>query len=636
MYLQRFLPYLAVGFFFSSVLFSDLVLSLESKSNKKNAHQLSKSDKKNLATKSSWLKLLHIRPGNLTSDILSSEFFLTPSSETFSAEVELDYTINAFLSSDEEDVDAQAHCLFPARFLWLSQFIHFEKKMDSCERLKKWAKLDDLRSVSLVMVSGYFGNPASSFGHTLLKINNHKHESRLGLLDLGVNYGALVPENEMTAVYILKGLFGGYQAGFSDKEYYSQDQIYSRTEFRDMWEYALNFNDFQNKLLVFHVWEIAGKKFQYFFLKQNCSYRLAELIELVTGEDLTSKNQLWFAPVELIHKIKDVDEGSVKKILHDPIFIPSDERILEREIAFLTESELDVFYAFIRRPSIPFIQNLSPKLREDYIVNTLLSYYKFKLVGTDDDRLLSELKQIKKQLLSLRLQMPVSHLDKPSVVNLRGPSSGSKPSRLSFSSNYNKYSNSYLGIEYSGFHYDTIGDNVLNGSSLVVFDLKMGFSQNQKAFLDNLVFVGASKNPSKSIYIPGESALSWDIGIGLRRESLNCLDCVAAYVKYAVGKSAALSSLGLVSIKMGVDYDLSQSRLALEPTFSLIINQQSDWGAQVDLKHLNAIDGDFKRSSIDVNFRYTVQPQLAFRFGFEQYFDGKDAYEASLSIEKRL
>ena len=100
--------------------------------------------------------------------------------------------------------------------------------------------------------------PASSFGHSLLRLNTEDGSASDGLVDLGVNFGALVPDGESTLVYVVKGLSGGYQAGFSDKPYYAHDLMYSRTEFRDMWDYALDLVDAERMMLVYHLWEIVG------------------------------------------------------------------------------------------------------------------------------------------------------------------------------------------------------------------------------------------------------------------------------------------------------------------------------------------------------------------------------------------
>ena len=217
-----------------------------------------------------WLRLLHFRltPHITThSDVITPEFFLThKNTQDITPKTELYATLQAFYQPITENEDPNAHpqCLFPARFYWLKQKLPLPQENlpnVQCPRLQQWAKFSSLDSVSLIMVSGYFGNPASTFGHLMVKLNNSEYKASSGdLLDQSINYGAKVPENEATPVYIMKGIFGGYLSSFSDKKFYTQDLAYSKHEFRDMWEYELNLNDKQNHLLVYHLWEMLGKQ----------------------------------------------------------------------------------------------------------------------------------------------------------------------------------------------------------------------------------------------------------------------------------------------------------------------------------------------------------------------------------------
>ena len=66
-------------------------------------------------------------------------------------------------------------------------------------------------------------------------------------------------------LYILKGLTGQYQSGYSDQYFYNQDLTYRDTEFRDMWEYELNLTEEEKELILLHIWEITAKKYDYYF-----------------------------------------------------------------------------------------------------------------------------------------------------------------------------------------------------------------------------------------------------------------------------------------------------------------------------------------------------------------------------------
>ncbi|MFP3681659.1 DUF4105 domain-containing protein, partial [Pseudomonas sp. SIMBA_041] len=82
--------------------------------------------------------------------------------------------------------------------------------------LKNCSKLPDAnQEISLILVSSYLKNPASSFGHVLVKTNTPidnanntnsdvRELSSEDLLNNSYNFGARIPENENGAMYALK------------------------------------------------------------------------------------------------------------------------------------------------------------------------------------------------------------------------------------------------------------------------------------------------------------------------------------------------------------------------------------------------------------------------------------------------
>ena len=56
--------------------------------------------------------------------------------------------------------------------------------------------------------------------------------------------------------YIARGY---YQSGFTNRAYYLQDQVYVRTEFRDVWEYELSLTPAENQRPAAHLWELVGR-----------------------------------------------------------------------------------------------------------------------------------------------------------------------------------------------------------------------------------------------------------------------------------------------------------------------------------------------------------------------------------------
>lgn len=203
-------------------------------------------------------------------------------------------------------------CLFPDRYFWLSKQIKLKNYTlypKFCTDLDKWYKDYETKSISVLFVGGYFDNPASVFGHNLIKLNSNDDE----LLDLSINFGAKIPKNENSIFYILKGLFGGYDARFSNKDFYTQDLIYSKNELREIWDYELNLTLDEIVLIKLHLWAMQENKlFDYYFLKENCAYQLASIIDLVIDMDLP-KNKPWYIPIEFIDKLYD-QKNRIKKI----------------------------------------------------------------------------------------------------------------------------------------------------------------------------------------------------------------------------------------------------------------------------------------------------------------------------------
>jgi len=292
-----------------------------------------------------WQKLLHIK--NKKSEIISNDFFISKEKNHLYKK-ELIETINAYTSNNLKKDNTHPLCKYPARYHWLSKkldFINYEVP-NYCTHLKKWSVYKNTQSISLMLVSGYLGNPASTFGHSFIKLNSKEAQNTNNLFDLSLNFGALVPDNEAIVKYIFKGIFGGYEAGFSDKYFYTQDLIYSHNEFRDIWDYELNLNTFEKQLIVFHLWEIVGKKFKYYFLDKNCAYRVSEIIELIKEEPIIQNAKYWYAPVETFHKLEEINKKT--PILKKVKYIPSSQKVIYTKYSMLEKIEKEFIIKAIK------------------------------------------------------------------------------------------------------------------------------------------------------------------------------------------------------------------------------------------------------------------------------------------------
>ncbi len=576
-----------------------------------------------------WRRLLHFRPGETKSEILSPDFFLDAGGNR-SAERELAATLTAFNNPD----DATAICRFPARFLWLSQYFDFGRSLGECTRLNTWAKTEKLRSISLILVSGYFGNPASTFGHSLLRINNADSTGRLGLLDMGINFGALVPANELAPVYIVRGLFGGYLAGFSDREYYSQDQTYSRTELRDMWEYELALSDFQQQLIVYHLFEIVGKKFQYYFLEENCAYRLAELIELALDRDLTSGFRTWYVPVELFHRLKAIEQKENRSILGDAKYIASDERLLYQAFLQLEPTAREASLEFIATDGKAELPDGLSDLERADMLNALISFYQYKTVNAKEGEG-DHFQHLRNQLLRDRLSYP-PRKQVLTVPVRRSPADGSRPSRIGVGVGDATGSGANVQLSFSAFHYDEIGNNTLEGSSLIVMDGRLGLTEDSTTYVHHLDLVRASKHTLHPFDLPGQSWFSWDLALGIKQQRLDCQDCTTGYANYGFGRTLAAGDTGQLHAKLFAEYMTREDAVILRPSLGYIFNASPRWAMQLAVARDFDVHNGERLWRASLLTRYSFGPDWEMRLAVDAESAGEFTREVSLGLFRRF
>ncbi|MBF0490992.1 MAG: DUF4105 domain-containing protein, partial [Candidatus Omnitrophica bacterium] len=189
--------FLSLSVFFNKVLqFLIILASLGLVSGAEASSQediLAKANTLDLAHHTTWLKLLHYEKGSSHSSVMTEEFFVSLQGRN-DPQVELEATIRAYFMPWGKDPNQSPRCRFPARYFWLSKQLSlpdYQLKDDRCINFEKWSLSDQVKSISVMLVSGYFGNPASTFGHAFLKFNTDSLDDQRGLFDLTLSYGAM-------------------------------------------------------------------------------------------------------------------------------------------------------------------------------------------------------------------------------------------------------------------------------------------------------------------------------------------------------------------------------------------------------------------------------------------------------------
>lgn len=402
-----------------------------------------------LSQKSTWLKLLYYDLDKKESDVISKDYFLAKDGRK-SPLKELKATIEAY---SEAFID-QNHstCRFPARYKWLSKQIELKNYKEinpKCKELIESIKETKIDSLSLMFVSGYLGNPASSFGHSFLKLNK-KGKNLNNLFDLSISYGADVPKNENIFSYIFKGLTGGYRASFSDKYFFSQDLIYSNNEFRDIWEYELDFSKEQIRFFQLHLWEILGKKLKYLFLNKNCGYQISKMLEVIEDETFVDSADFWFAPIETFHKLMQIDNSRINnKIVKSKKFHPSEEKKLYKRFQKLSKLEKKATTYLITKEMKENLNRFElTDLNKIDILDFVMNYYNYMITKSKEKK---KYKKLKREALLMRFLLPTKRESSFKFKNISEPDKDKKASLLSTTFNYTKEREKYLSIAFSPY-----------------------------------------------------------------------------------------------------------------------------------------------------------------------------------------
>ena len=585
---------------------------------------LNKAEELNLSNHPTWLRLLHYERGKTASVVLTDDFFLSPNGKS-DPKAELIETINQYFIPWSEDYNEHARCRFPARYFWLSKQLMLPDYClggEKCQRLETWGLFENVNSISLLLVSGYLGNPASTFGHALLKLNTENSDSKFDLFDLTLNYGAMLPDKENPISYIVRGLLGGYKGAFSDRYFYTQDLVYSRTEFRDMWDYNLILSDYERILLILHVWEIVGKNFNYYFLDKNCAYRLAELIELVIEEELLDDVILWYVPEQMFNSLKDIDRNRKDEgksgIIGSVKYIPSSQRVLYNQLKALKEDESNVVNNILREGIESLSIHLSKlsKEKQILILDSLLAYQQYRLVAEGKNSS-HERREAKDKILLTRLQLPIKKVKKIEIPELKSPAEGSRPMEIGLGYARKAEGDSFMRLTWSPYKRELVGSNSLDGNEIVIFDLAVGYhEEEQKVFIDNFDLIRIINLNTLSVKVADENPWSWQLRVGTTRieeEEEELYDgVISPGIGYALKWNIFVTGYGMVDMAAHTNYP--HIRLRPHFGFKLSFGDLNAWG--YGGIESNNYAGDFSevwggKIQYNLNKRYAVHFEIS-------------------------
>lgn len=508
-----------------------------------------------LSSNPTWHKLLSYEQsfnGSVQSTVQQRDYFIFDEGKT-NSKAELEATLRAFFLPITKDVNNHAVCRFPARFLWLKKQLKLSEKrlpVIDCLDFKKWTIGHSIQSVSIVFASGYMGNPGSYYGHVLLKLNSGESTNKSYLLDQTVNYGVIVPDTDDPFSYMVKGVFGGYEGGFSQISYDFHNKNYGEIELRDMWEYELSLSQYEVNFVVAHAWEVLGKTHTYFFFKENCVTRLAELLEVVDGVNVVPENPIFVLPQALIKKLA-VSRRNGEALIRAIKFHPSRQTKLYVKYSSLSNVQRNFVHNIVlnieglESPSFMSLDTVSQKA----ILATLLDYFEYaKSIDESGD---VKRKIYRQKVLSKRFQLtPGEHSIE--IKKNYPPHAGREASYIQIGLVSNQKQGEGFVFKLRPTYYDSLDadSGFPADSSLSMGALSLqSFSGEVRVREFNVVRIESVNSALTGL--PGDDGSSWKFALGLVQQNLSCSYCLTARLEADYGWTVRPSQKLLMGAYIG-------------------------------------------------------------------------------------
>ncbi len=479
-------------------------------------------DVSDFAQSTGWLRMLHYQKkyGGYEGLIIDEEFYLNPDGRK-NPQAELETEIREFQTGESK-------CRFPARFTLLKEKGYVSGDLSACKEYQQFLQDVQPAGITLLFTDAYMSNPASMFGHTLVRIDTARKGTQM--LAHGSNFGVL-SGTDNGAVFAIKGLIGGYNGSYSLSPYWTVINTYNNIENRDIWEYKLNLSEDEQIQFVNHLYEMKDAKIQYFFLTKNCSYMILELLEAVRPSlDLSSDYNYYAIPLD-----------TVKTVLEEPDLVgeinyrPARYTKIKHQIKQMSAAQYAAFIRGIKEHNYE-MDELTPS-EQRQVLETEYQYYQYKYTAGDME--LQEYRKNSFAVLRRRSQLPPAEELKPEGYN---PALSHGSYQISFSGGvYNHKSFEQINIRPAYTILTDNNDGLIRGAGIRVLETTLRY-YNQRHRLVLQRFTGLaiySLVPAGRVFSP----YSYKTDFSLVREynPQNEKEGTVGNIEFGIGKSYALT-----------------------------------------------------------------------------------------------
>ncbi|WP_333608906.1 Lnb N-terminal periplasmic domain-containing protein [Arsukibacterium sp.] len=562
-----------------------------------------------------WLKLLVY--DNDKSFIKSKGFFFAEDGAT-NPEAELLATLQAFADPGRtEDPNNHPQCKFAGRYIWLKSLLNLDAfgiSEQKCPAFSQFTQQQNISSVSMIFATGFLGNPASYYGHLLVKLNSD-HNGQNDLQSAAINFGADVPVDENMAIYVIKGITGGYDSAFTQQQYFLHAGNYGESELRDLWEYELDVAASDVHLLLGHIWELMDADYQYYFFNRNCAFHMAQLLELVVQNKLTQSSRLWVTPQSVMQNLAGVQFNN-KPLIKSIKYHPSRQSRLYQRFAMLNEAQKQAVFALVYSPEKITPEHLSDftVVQQHQIADTLIDYYQFMRKADQGEADANN--ALYKQALLLRYRLPAGVAVTTFGSDSR-PHSGRKPSLTSVQYTAANGGYSFGQLQLRPAYYDALDaqQGHVRYSALSMGEIHLGFT-NEKLFVKDLSLVRIDSIRANLTGLPGDKNYSWYLDIGATQAALGCKNCtvskLSSGIGYAFESKLNFNVSGFVGMGyLGANINLDNAYLAARLASTWYVSDQIGLNLDAELRQFQSGE---QRYIHKLAIRYSWETNAEMRF----------------------
>ena len=582
---------------------------------------------KETAYSPSWIKLIHYKKrGEMFESLVDGQDFFLAADGKNNPLSELRATLSVLSDAKRKFGREKQHaqCAYPLRYRFLKKQLGLSIPSVPCKKLNEFMKKFDTRELYMVFSSAYPNNPASMFGHTLLRIRTSRKKASF-MLDYGINYSAFVPPDAGGVVFAIKGIFGGYRGFFSLLPYYAKINEYNNAENRDIWEYRLNLTPHEVRNLLFHVWELENNGyFDYYFFDENCSYHLLALLEVVRPDLALTDHFLYITPADSIKKVM-----SIPRLVEHIGFRPSALRKFLKDYSNLQERQKKDMHKILRGES--------PAVSDSKVLDAAIVYLNYRKQMQDFDE--REEKKLNRLLLT-RSRLPTQKTPVMQYEATNRPDLGHDPHMLRFDVGKSVHGGFIQFGHQSAYHDLLANDQGYEPFSEILFPSVLFQWQNSTLFLEKMNFISITSLSPWSWF---NQKLSWTVNFHLFRDrfSSRCRSqsCLTGRLYAGTGLSThIISKKVLASIMVLINGESGKGFVknhGIGPVISclLLTNPLERYKSKVSYQlFYNMNNGGIKRKTLEWSHGFSINRNIEIRINFSDIKEKRRFHQIKIGL----